>query len=152
MSENGLRKNYLLFRVRFGLGFLLLGLLLFVLGVKPGWFGMDRSPVVGFIQIAVFLIGLAFICMGGYMALNALWNGSEKTIAADIGFRLISTGYVISVTSGMADVFGFGNQPFPLIPYFGPWQATGVMLGEIIIMIGFILFLPPPGMQNTKSA
>lgn len=152
MSENGLRKNYLLFRVRFGLGFLLLGLLLFVLGVKPGWFGMDRSPVVGFIQIAVFLIGLAFICMGGYMALNALWNGSEKTIAADIGFRLISTGYVISVTSGMADVFGFGNQPFPLIPYFGPWQATGVMLGEIIIMIGFILFLPPPGRQNTKSS
>jgi len=151
MSENGLRKNFLLFRVRFGLGFLLLGLLLFILGVKPGWFGMDRSPVVGFIQIAVFLIGLGFICLGGYMALNALWNGSEKTIAADIGFRLISTGYVISVTSGMADVFGLGNQPFPLIPYFGPWQATGVMLGEIIIMIGFILFLPPPGRQNTKS-
>ncbi len=150
MSENGLRKNYLLFRVRTGLVFLVLGLLLFILGVKPGWFGLDRSPVVGFVQITVFLIGLAFICMGGYVSLNALWNGTEKTIAADIGFRLISTGYVISVTSGMADVFGFGNQPFPLIPYFGPWQATGVMLGEIIIMIGFILLIPPPGMNVKK--
>ena len=150
MNENGSRTNYLLFRIRTGLIILLLGLLLFLLGVKPGWFGMDRSPIVGFIQITVFLIGLGLICIGGYAAINALWNGSQKNIAADIGFRLISTGYVISVTSGMADVFGFGNQPSPMIPYFGPWQATGVMLGEIIIMVGFILFLPPYGTYRKR--
>jgi hypothetical protein len=122
----------------------IVGLVIFLLGVDPGLFGMDRSPVLGFLQIAVFLIGLALICMGGYFTLNALWNGSEKTIAADIGFRLVSTGYVVCVVSGMADVFGLGHHPFPAVPYFGPWQARGVIIGEIIIILGFLLFIPYP--------
>ncbi len=144
MNDSLFRKDNRLFRVQIGLFFVIAGLLFYVLGVKPDWFGADRSPIVGFIQISVFLVGLAVICFGGYLALNALWNGIERTIAADFGFRLVSTGYVISVASGMADVIGFGNQPSPAIPYFGPWQSTGVMLGELIIIIGFILFIPPP--------
>jgi hypothetical protein len=103
---------------------------------------VDRSPVTGFLQIAVFLIGLAMICIGGYMSLISLWNGREKSIAADIGLRLVSTGYVIAVASGMADIFGFGTQPLPNIPYFGWWQALGVMIGEITIALGFILMIP----------
>jgi hypothetical protein len=130
-------------RIRIGLGIVLLGLLLFVLGTDPGLFGLDRSPVTGFVQIAVFLVGLAMICVGGYLALNALWNGREKTISADIGLRLVSTGYVISVASGMADMFGFGSQPLPDIPYFGAWQAMGVVIGEVMIAAGFLLLIPP---------
>lgn len=151
MNETISRKENLHFRVYSGLVFVFAGLFLFVLGVKPGWFGADRSPIVGFIQISVFLIGLASICFGGYLALNTLWNGLEKTIAADFGFRLVSTGYVISVASGMADVIGFGNQPSPAIPYFGPWQSTGVLLGELIIIIGFILLIPPPHRGSQKQ-
>ena len=130
--------------MRLGLSIAILGLLVFLLGVNPGLFGLDRSPVIGFVQISVFLVGLAMICLGGYVALNILWNGEEKSIAADIGFRLVSTGFVICVTSGMADIFGFGNHPFPAVPYFGPWQATGVMIGEAIIILGFLLFIPWP--------
>lgn len=129
-------------RMRLGLLGVLLGLLVFVLGVDPGLFGIDRSPVVGFVQIAVFLVGLAAICLGGYVVLNTLWEGAEKTIAADIGYRLVSTGYVIAAASGMADVFGFGSQPFPSTPYFGQWQALGVMAGEIFIIFGFLLLIP----------
>ena len=151
MNENLSRKDNRHLRVQSGLIFVFAGLSLFILGVKPGWFGADRSPIVGFIQISVFLVGLAGICLGGYLALNALWNGLEKTIAADFGFRLVSTGYVISVASGMADVIGFGNQPSPAIPYFGPWQATGVMLGELIIIIGFILLIPPPHREQQRN-
>ncbi len=151
MNETLSRKDNRRFRVQSGLLFVFAGLFLFILGVKPGWFGADRSPIVGFIQISVFLVGLAGICLGGYLALNALWNGMEKTIAADFGFRLVSTGYVISVASGMADVIGFGNQPSPAIPYFGPWQATGVMLGQLIIIIGFILLIPPPHREQHKN-
>jgi hypothetical protein len=144
MNDTHTRRTTRLPRIRIGLGVVILGLLVFILGVDPGQFGVDRSPVVGFIQIAVFLVGLAMICLGGFLALNALWNNLEKTIAADIGYRLVATGYVIAVTSGMADVFGFGNQPFPQIPHFGPWQASGVMFGEIIIALGFLLLIPYP--------
>ncbi len=130
-------------RVRLGLILTLVGFVIFLLGADPGLFRLDRSPVTGFVQIAVFLIGLAIICLGGYICLNGLWNGDPKTIAADIGLRLVTTGYVIAVFSGMADVFGFGSQPLPQIPYFGIRQATGVMIGEAVIAVGFLLLVPP---------
>ena len=135
-------RNHGSLKIRVGLIITILGFLIFLLGVDPGIFGVDRSPVTGFLQIAVFLIGLAMICIGGYMSLISLWNGREKSIAADIGLRLVSTGYVIAVASGMADIFGFGTQPLPNIPYFGWWQALGVMIGEITIALGFILMIP----------
>jgi len=131
-------------RIRVGLILTIPGFLIFLLGVDPGIFGMDRSPVTGFVQIATFLVGLALMCLGGYLGLNALWNGAQKTIAADIGLRLVSTGYVVAVACGMADIFGFGTQPLPNIPYFGPWQAIGVMVGEITIALGFVLLIPIP--------
>ena len=77
--------------------------------------------------------GLGLICLGGYLGLLALWKGQPRTIVADIGLRLVSTGYVIAVFAGMADVFGMGSQPLPGVPYFGPWQATGVLIGEVLI-------------------
>jgi hypothetical protein len=129
-------------RVRFGLIFTLLGFFIFIVGSKPAWFGWDNSPVVGFIQIAVLLVGLAIICLGGYIGLLALWKGIPRTIAADIGMRLVATGYVISVFAGMADVFGMGTQKLPEVPFFGPLQARGVMIGQSVIALGFLLMIP----------
>jgi hypothetical protein len=129
-------------RIRVALGTSLLGLFVFAVGAKPDWFGWDRSPVVGFVQIAVFLFGLGVICLGGYLGLLALWKGQARTIVADIGLRLVSTGYVISIFAGMADVAGMGSQPLPAVPYFGPWQATGVFIGEAIIAVGFLMLIP----------
>mgnify|MGYP007118370540 CR=1 FL=1 len=129
-------------RLRVGLALVIAGQIVFILGADPGLFGLDRSPVTGFIQIAVLLVGLALICMGGFITLNALWNGRQKTIAADVGLRLVATGYVIAVAAGMADVVGVGTHILPAIPYFGPWQAVGVMIGEVIIAIGFIVMIP----------
>lgn len=129
-------------RVRFGVTLSLVGLLIFAIGAKPDWFGWDRSPVVGFVQIAVFLVGLALICLGGYLSIQTLWWGMERTITSDIGSRLVATGYVISVFAGLADVFGMGSQPYPSVPYFGPWQASGVLIGQGIIALGFLLFIP----------
>ena len=130
-------------RIRLGLSLTLIGFFVFLLGARPGIFGLDRSPVIGFVQIAVFLVGLGIMCLGGYMSLMALWKNRQPTIAADIGFRLVSTGYVISVFTGMADVFGFGSHPLPRVPFFGEWQAAGVFIGEIVIGIGFVLLIPP---------
>lgn len=130
------------FRIRFGLIATVIGLLIFLLGARPSIFGADRSPVVGFVQIAVFLVGMAIICIGGYVTMMAFWKNGERTIPADIGSRLVTTGYVIAVFSGMADVFGFGTHMRPQVPFFGPWQATGVQIGEFVIAIGFLLLIP----------
>ena len=93
-------------------------------------------------QISVFLVGLAIICIGGYIGLMSFWRNGDRTIASEIGSRLVATGYVVAVFSGMADVFGFGSQIPPHVPIFGPWQATGVQIGEVLITIGFLLLIP----------
>lgn len=129
-------------RMRVGLVTTLIGLFIFTIGAKPSWFGLARSSGVGFIKISVFLFGLAVICLGGYIGLLALWKGMEHSILADIGVRLVGTGYIISVFSGMADVFGFGSQPLPQTPFFGPLQASGVLLGQVVIAIGFLMSIP----------
>ena len=144
MTEIKSRNGNSLLRLRVGIVFTIVGLFIYILGANPSVFGLDRSPVRGFIQIAVFLIGLAIICIGGFITLNTLWNGEEKSIVADFGLRLVATGYVIAVATGMADVFGLGNHTFPNIPYFGPWQAIGVMIGEAVILVGFLMIIPYP--------
>jgi hypothetical protein len=129
-------------RIRVGLGVTILGFIIYLLGAEPGIFLLDRSPVVGFVQIATFLVGLGFICLGGYISLAALWNGAPKSIASDIGLRLVSTGYVIAVACGMADVFGFGSNNYPHIPIFGIYQKIGVIIGEIVIAVGLLMLVP----------
>jgi len=129
-------------RIRLSLILTIVGLFIFAVGAKPDLFGWDRSPVVGFVQIIVFLIGLAWICVGGYLGLHSLWWGLERTIIGDIGSRLVATGFVFSVFAGLADIVGMGSHSFPQIPYFGPWQATGVLIGQGIIALGFLMMIP----------
>lgn len=129
-------------RIRIGLITTLGGMIFFLVGAQPAIFGLDRSPVVGFIQIAVMLVGLAVICIGGYVAVRSLWRKTGLSIGADIGMRLISTGYVVALFSGMADVFGIGSHPLSLIPFFGVWQARGMEIGSALIAIGFIMMFP----------
>jgi len=138
--------RYPLGRIRIGLSLTLLGFLVFLVGARPDIFGLDRSPVIGFVQIAVFVIGLAVICVGGYISLMALWKDQRISIAADIGQRLVATGYVIAVFAGMADIFGFGSHNYPGVPYFGMWQALGVEIGQVLMAIGFLMMIPfrPP--------
>ncbi len=135
-------KPYSIRRVRLGLGATLIGFSIFLIGARPGLFGMDRSLIIGFVQIAAFLIGLGIMCIGGYISLMALWKNGQKNILADIGQRLVATGYVIAVFAGMADVFGIGSHGLPKVPYFGPIQAAGVQIGELMIAVGFILIIP----------
>jgi hypothetical protein len=128
-------------RARTGLIITLIGLFIFLIGARPSLFGLDRSPVIGFVQISVFLIGLAIICLGGFISLRSIWRNQEMSIPAEIGMRLVATGYVIAVFAGMADIFGMGSHHMPSL-FFGPWQARGVEIGELLIGIGFIMLLP----------
>lgn len=138
--EPGFRISYL--RIRFSLIAVGIGLLIFAIGAKPNWFGWNRASVVGSVQIVVLLLGLGLICIGGYVGLTALWGRDQRSILADIGSRLLGTGYVITVFSGMADVFGMGAQTLPDNPYFGPLQASGVLTGQFVIALGLLLLIP----------
>ena len=135
-----------------GLPLVLIGFLIFLLGARPSLFGLDRSPIIGFVQISVFLVGLALICLGGYINFSQQWSDKEKSIAADIGLRFVGTGYVIAATAGMADVFGFGAQPWPQVPVFSNLQAIGVVIGEASIALGFLLMFPPPPFLDRKKS
>ena len=129
-------------RKRTGISIALLGLLIFLLGAKPELFGVDRSPVIGFIQIEVFLAGLGLIGLGGYFAMESMWRQRPKLVVTELGARLVGTGYVIALTSGMADVFGLGTRPLPSVPFFGYWQGFGVLAGQIVMLIGFVMMSP----------
>ncbi len=140
------------FRVNIGLGLTIAGFLLFIVGADPGIVLLDRSPLIGFLQTATFSAGLAMLCLGGFISLKACQRvGRIQSLAQDIGLRLVATGYLISLISGMADVFGFGTQSWPSLPFFGPSQAAGVVVGEIIIAIGFLLYLPFPSPQSPEA-
>lgn len=127
-------------RIRTGLILTIMGYLVFLLGARPSLFGLDRSRVIGFVQISVFLVGLGIIILGSYLSLNALWPPGKKTIIADIGTRLISTGYVICIFTGMADIFGLGSHRLPNV-FFGPLQARGMAIGMATIAIGFLFLI-----------
>jgi hypothetical protein len=129
-------------RIRFGLIASIIGFLIFLLGARPSLFGLDRSPIVGFVQIITFEIGLGILCIGGYLAMSSLWGYEQRSIRADIGARFIATGYVITLFAGLADVFGFGSHPLPGVPYFGPLQALGVEIGQGVIAFGLFLLIP----------
>jgi hypothetical protein len=150
-ATDNIPQPYSLRRIRIGLITTMIGLGLFVLGAKPDIFTLDRSPVIGFVQIAVFEIGLAIICLGGYISLMALWRHDQPSIIADFGIRFVATGYLICVFTGMADIFGFGSHLLPGIPYFGPLQSMGVLVGELIIAIGLIMLIPTPVYRGTES-
>ena len=142
-KENSQSGNLFLRRIQIGLAVAVGGFFIFMVGAKPELFLLDRSPVIGFIQIAVMLFGLGVICLGGYQCLFGLWRGSRLSIAAELGVRLMSTGYVIVVFSGLADIIGLGSHPTPtFVPYFGEWQARGMQIGEGFIAIGMFMMLP----------
>ena len=139
--ENGNASRHSTKRLRAGLITTLAGYAALIMGARPSVFGMDRSPVIGFVQTAFFIIGIGIICIGGYITLMSFWPKNHVSLTADFGLRLVGTGFVIAVFTGMADVFGFGSHQLPSVPFFGPLQASGVVSGEGVIAIGLIMMI-----------
>ncbi len=128
---------------RFGLWLTIIGYVFLILGAKPSFFGLDRSPVIGFVQTAVMILGLGLMCSGGYYCNRAFFRRNPESLTSGFGIRIVWTGFIISMFTGLADVFGIGSHPLPGIPFFGPMQSDGVVVGECVTAIGLImLFLP----------
>ena len=134
--------SYALLRLIIGILLSCLGAISFLLGASPSAFGVDRSPVLGVIQLVVLGLGLGMFCLGGCLCLSWLWQGKQISISADFGWRLVATGYVIALWSCMADIWGFGTSEVSKTLCFGPWQELGVFIGQIAIGIGLLLMVP----------
>ncbi len=126
----------------------LVGLFIFVIGIDPNLLGLDRSPVVGFVQIGVWLTGLAILLLGATLTVRVVRNARPNTLRSEIGLRLIATGYVFAVAASFADFLGIGTHNLPTISY-GPMQVGGLILGVVVSLIGVVLYWP--GLPGRKS-
>ncbi len=120
---------------------ILIGLLLFIIGVYPDLIGMDRSPVVGFVQIGVWEFGLGLLFLGAYATLRILHRKRPDSLRAEIGERLIATGYVVATAASLADFIGIGSHEIPDL-IFGPLQVIGLIVGILLSVVGVALYWP----------
>jgi hypothetical protein len=120
-----------------------IGLALFLLGMQPWIFGLDRSPVIGYLQVVVFLFGLGFVVLSTY-AIHKLLRPPDQpvSIREDIGARLAATGYVLVVVSSTADLIGLGSHPLPGSPHLGTLQSIGLIFGAAMIVVGLAMYHP----------
>lgn len=137
-SVNGL--SYPRVRSQFGLTLSFFGFALLLFGLKPEVFGLSTSLSVGFAQILTFLIGLGILIWGATIALGAFWPKGAQSLLADFGLRVIATGYMICVFTGLADAFGFGTNPLPDV-FMGGLQRQGVIIGMGVIVIGLLMMI-----------
>jgi hypothetical protein len=119
----------------------LAGLFVFILGVAPDLIGMDRSPAIGFVQVGIWLTGLAVLLLGTFLTIRVIRNGKENTLVSEVGSRLIATGYVLAAAASLADFIGIGSHHHPNL-YFGPLQVFGLILGLLISLAGVTLYWP----------
>lgn len=125
-------------RLRFSLTLLMVGFLVFILGIDPDLLGLNRGTSIGFVQIVVLLIGLGLITWAASLTLSSFWPKGEKSLLADFGSRTVATGYVLCVFAALADAFGLGTNPLPDV-FLGVLQSRGVMIGMGVILIGFLM-------------
>lgn len=117
------------------------GVLVFLIGIAPQIIGMNRSVVIGFVQIGVWMVGLAATLISAFAIVRVFRNGRPMSLRADIGMRLIATGYVVSATASLADFIGVGAQRMPFIS-FGPLQVFGLVMGIALAVLGLFLYWP----------
>ncbi len=145
------------FLQRVGLVGLLLGVLVFLAGIFPRLIGIATTPGMGIAQLVILLSGVALFTLGGYIyARNTRVPHPQPRLRESIGLRLMATGYVICVASGLADVLGIGTHSQPAnFPVFGAWQAVGFGIGLVVIIVGILLYAqkysPNPEANNKRQ-
>jgi hypothetical protein len=119
----------------------LFGVLIFLIGINPDLVGMNRSPAVGFVQVGVWLTGLAIFLLGAYLALRVVRNGRRTMLLSEVGLRLAATGYVIAAAASLADFIGIGSHTMRAL-VFGKIQTSGLVVGILLIVLGLVLYYP----------
>jgi hypothetical protein len=120
-----------------------IGLAIFLLGLQPWIFGLDRSPVIGYLQVVVFLFGLGLVLLSSY-AIEKLLRPSAQPVSLreDIGGRLAATGYVLVAVGSTSDLIGLGSHPLPGSPHLGTLQSIALLAGTAMIVVGLGMYHP----------
>ena len=128
-------------RARRWMTLVLIGLIIFAIGIQPDLIGMNRSPIVGFVQVGVWLVGLGLLLISAAASVRVIRNGRPNSLRADIGTRLIATGYVVAAVASLADFISIGAHRMPA-PYFGVVQVIGLGAGAVLALLGLVLYWP----------
>jgi hypothetical protein len=107
--------------------------------------------VVGFVQVGVWLSGLAILLLAAYLTVRVLRNGRSQTLLAEVGARLIATGYVVAAAASLADFIGIGSHTLPGL-IFGHLQVIGLVVGVFVSLLGVVLFWPRAGLPIEYAA
>lgn len=129
-------------KARLAITFVIIGFLIFLFGLRPDLFGLDRGRSIGLIQIITILLGLGIITWSGTIILRRLWNGNKKTLTGDFGSRVVATGFVICSFAALADAFGLGTNPVSNV-LLGTLQSYGLMADIIIVCVGLLMLIRP---------
>jgi hypothetical protein len=133
---------------------LFLGVILCIISLGAEMIGIDITPGFGIVQMVQLLLGITFLTLAGFTYLKQLRpNGTPRSLQADIGVRLASTGLVFAYVTGLSDIIGIGTHVEPSFerPFVGPLQLGGLALGVISIIIGLLLYYTSRGARDTSS-
>lgn len=132
---------------------LILGILLSVLSMAADYFGLDKTPGFGMIQMFELLVGITCLTIAGFTYLRSLGARMTRSLQADIGGRLAATGLVFSYVTGLADLMGIGTHPHPDYerPFVGWLQLGGLTLGILSILVGLLLYYTSRRIRPSSS-
>ncbi len=122
--------------------FLLLGILFILFALSADWVGLDITPGFGVVQMVALLLGISSLTVVLFLLLKKGRVDAEKSLQADIGWRLAATGVLFIYVTGFADLLGIGTHMEPDFerPFLGPLQLGGFALGVFIILTGAFLY------------
>lgn len=125
-----------------GIAFGALGVVLTFMGLFPGVMGLRPAQGIGIVQVVIILSGFSLLILGALIYVKyAYYPDQPSNLAQQIGSRLALTGLIISGLIGFSDTLGFGSHTRAEgEPYFGTWQAVGIVLGFLIASIGIMIY------------
>jgi hypothetical protein len=121
----------------------ILGGVIAFIGLFPASVGLEVASGIGVLQVLVIVAGMSIMISGAVLYVQTTYYaGIKHNLAQQIGIRLSATGLVISLTCGLADVFGFGSHlPTPdTRPFLGTFQIAALIGGFIIASVGVLIF------------
>jgi hypothetical protein len=128
----------------------MLGAMLTLMGLFPGFTGLDPTVGIGIVQIFAMLIGFSLLILGALIYVKfTFYSTSRSNLMQQIGTRLAMTGLVLASMAALADVLGFGSHGVVTNLdgatgntdiFLGRAQAIGILVNFLIASLGVLIY------------